>query len=65
VCRHIRNIDCKHHIPILGLTTHDREFEPACRAAGADEFLTKPISHDQFQKLLATWIPSYVAETVR
>jgi len=51
VCRRIRDIDHEHHIPILVLTTHDHEFEPACREAGADAFLTKPISHDQFQKI--------------
>lgn len=42
VCREIRKIST---VPIIMLTTHDEEMDEAmCLAAGADDYITKPVS---------------------
>jgi DNA-binding response OmpR family regulator len=42
VCREIRKVST---VPIIMLTTHDEEMDEAmCLAAGADDYITKPVS---------------------
>lgn len=42
VCREIRKVST---VPIIMLTSHDQEMDEAmCLAAGADDFITKPVS---------------------
>jgi DNA-binding response OmpR family regulator len=48
VCREIRKTST---VPIIMLTSHDQEIDEAmCLAAGADDYITKPVS-DQILKL--------------
>ncbi|MFZ5474898.1 MAG: ATP-binding protein [Pseudomonadota bacterium] len=50
-------------IPIVALTANAMEgFEQACRAAGMDDYLTKPILDEGLASTIARWLPSKVDE---
>jgi two-component system sensor histidine kinase/response regulator len=45
------------HIPIIALTAHAMKgADNECRAAGMDDYLSKPIDRDQLQKSLTRWL---------
>ncbi len=44
--------------PVLALTAHAMKgYEQECRAAGCDDFVTKPIDIDVLMEALARWLP--------
>lgn len=51
------------HIPIIALTANamqgDRE---RCKAAGMDDYLTKPVKTEDLGRLLQRWVPSSIPE---
>jgi CheY-like chemotaxis protein len=55
--KHIRNIDKIKHIPIIATTAKslkgDRE---KCMAAGANDYISKPIEYDILITLIKAWI---------
>jgi CheY-like chemotaxis protein len=57
--------DKKRHVPIVAVTANasdeDRE---RCRAAGMDEYLTKPLAIETLSSLLARWDRSIDSETL-
>jgi two-component system, sensor histidine kinase and response regulator len=45
------------HIPIIALTAHAMKgADNACRAAGMDDYLSKPIDREQLQQALDRWL---------
>ncbi len=56
--REIRAAEPLHaHIPIIAMTANaTTEDEAACRAAGMDDFLTKPVNKPAFIATLARWL---------
>lgn len=44
------------HTPIIALTAHSEGVKPACLEAGMDDFTTKPIQLETFNRLLSHWI---------
>jgi PAS domain S-box-containing protein len=45
------------HIPIIALTAHAMKgADNECRAAGMDDYLSKPIDREQLQKSLTRWL---------
>ena len=50
------------HVPVVGLTANVLTTdEQACRAAGMNAFLTKPVTSDRLRETLASTIPSQAA----
>jgi two-component system sensor histidine kinase/response regulator len=46
-----------HHIPIIALTAHAMKgADNECRAAGMDDYLSKPIDREQLQQSLNRWL---------
>ncbi len=59
VCREIRKTSS---IPIIMLTSHDHELDQAmCLAAGADDYITKPVSGQILKLRVATQLRHYSA----
>jgi CheY-like chemotaxis protein len=58
--RQIRLLDGPNaRIPIVALTANAMQSDQdACRTAGMDDFLTKPINRDSLTACLARWIAS-------
>jgi CheY-like chemotaxis protein len=45
------------HIPVIALTAHAMKgADNECRAAGMDDYLSKPIDREQLQKTLNHWL---------
>jgi PAS domain S-box-containing protein len=45
------------HVPIIALTAHAMKgADNQCRAAGMDDYLSKPIDRDQLQEVLNRWL---------
>lgn len=45
-----------HRIPVIAVTAHAQEgYQDICRAAGMDDYLTKPITPDRLREVLARW----------
>jgi two-component system, sensor histidine kinase len=52
------NSDSGNHIPIIALTAHAlHEDEAKCKAAGMDEWVTKPFTRQDLSKTLQKWLP--------
>jgi CheY-like chemotaxis protein len=52
-----------HHIPIVALTAHAmKDADRACRAAGMDEYLSKPIDRDRLEAVLENSLRALPAE---
>ena len=49
-CRILKETEATRHIPVIILTGYpDREVKMRCLRAGADDFLAKPVDHDELQ----------------
>ncbi len=47
------------HVPVIAMTAHAMEgAADECRAAGMDDYLSKPLRREQLNDTLARWIPS-------
>jgi CheY-like chemotaxis protein len=45
------------HIPIIALTAHALQgYRDQCLVAGADDYLTKPVSRQDLHRVLSTWL---------
>ena len=55
--RRIRAAEHGRHVPIIAMTAHsmkgDRE---RCLAAGMDDYLSKPVRHDQLDEAVKRWL---------
>lgn len=57
--RQKEELENRPHVPIIALTAHQLgEFESDAKAAGMDDFLTKPISKDSLQGKLSQYLAS-------
>jgi two-component system sensor histidine kinase/response regulator len=56
--RRIRELEAgRKHIPIIALTAHAMKgADDECRAAGMDDYLSKPIDREQLEKSLHRWL---------
>ncbi len=47
------------HIPIIAMTANASEADDQrCRAAGMDDYLTKPVTRESLLKMLQRWVPA-------
>jgi signal transduction histidine kinase/CheY-like chemotaxis protein len=57
--RRLRELEARHawpRTPVVAMTAHsEHEAGPACRAAGMDDFLPKPVDLQRLAQLLARW----------
>ncbi|MDX6694598.1 MAG: two-component system, cell cycle response regulator DivK [Blastocatellia bacterium] len=57
--RTIRNLEKLYDVPIIALTAHDTEdFHDAARAAGCNEYVTKPVDFDRLDMLMDDFCPA-------
>jgi CheY-like chemotaxis protein len=55
--RHIRSLSGHRHLPILALTAKAMKGDAEkCMAAGANEYLSKPVDIDRLFSLLEMWL---------
>jgi len=58
-CRAIRRLDLGANLPIVALTANAfEEDRRACRAAGMNDFLTKPVDPSLLESVLLRWLPT-------
>ena len=57
VCKRIKKNKDKKHIPVIMLTSKSSPFDRVKgKLAGCDTYLTKPVEHEQFQKVVAGFL---------
>ncbi|HEY0406307.1 MAG TPA: response regulator [Pyrinomonadaceae bacterium] len=57
--RTIRKLEKLSDVPIIALTAHDTEdFYTAARAAGCNEYVTKPVDFDRLDMLIGDFCPA-------
>lgn len=57
VCKHIKRNKDKKHIPVIMLTSKSSPFDRVKgKLAGCDTYLTKPVEHEQFQKVVSGYL---------
>ena len=57
VCKRIKRDKAKKHIPVIMLTSKSSPFDKVKgKLAGCDTYLTKPVDHDEFQKVVAGYL---------
>ena len=57
VCKRIKKDKNKKHIPVIMLTSKSSPFDKVKgKLAGCDTYLTKPVEHDEFQKVVAGYL---------
>ena len=57
VCKRIKRDKNKKHIPVIMLTSKSSPFDRVKgKLAGCDTYLTKPVEHDEFQKVVAGYL---------
>ena len=57
VCKRIKRDKTKKHIPVIMLTSKSSPFDRVKgKLAGCDTYLTKPVEHDEFQKVVAGYL---------
>lgn len=51
-----------HAIPVIAVTAHALDgYQDICRAAGMDDYLTKPVTPDRLREVLERWLPGSAA----
>lgn len=49
-----------HRIPVIAVTAHALDgYQDICRAAGMDDYLTKPVTPDRLREVLERWLPGF------
>ena len=57
VCKRIKRDKEKKHIPVIMLTSKSSPFDKVKgKLAGCDTYLTKPVEHDEFQKVVSGYL---------
>jgi len=57
VCKKIKRDKSKKHMPVVMLTSKSSPFDKVKgKLAGCDTYLTKPLAHDQFQKVVKGYV---------
>ena len=57
VCKKVKRDKNKKHIPIIMLTSKSSPFDKVKgKLAGCDSYLTKPVEHEEFQKVVAGYL---------
>ena len=57
VCKQIKRNKLTKHIPVIMLTSLSSQFDKVKgKLAGCDTYLTKPIEHDKFEKVVASYL---------
>ena len=57
VCKRIKRDKTKKHMPVIMLTSKSSPFDKVKgKLAGCDTYLTKPVEHDEFQKVVAGYL---------
>ena len=57
VCKRVKKDKEKKHIPVIMLTSKSSPFDKVKgKLAGCDSYLTKPVEHEEFQKVVAGYL---------
>lgn len=58
--RYIRALEPLCEVPIIAVSAHDTDdFYEAARAAGCNEYVTKPLDYDRLDNLLGQFCPAF------